>query len=527
MHIRCRRNPRIRPGWAPLVTAAVLTGILNGRATAVNRVTAAHEEEGRPARLGMFLENAERLGNAVTVRTPGARFTLVDKGAVSVRGRIPVSRAVASLRFEPPPEEPWVAGDADEDRAVVTVPGVEVEIHGDSLAQVRAREPRRLIVSACFSPEYHAAKDAARLLADEQGGFGIYPVGGDVTLSREDLRLARETQGPPHPVLVYDLARGAELWISIFPPRPADPRRLPQSIAHEGHAAPFPDAAYPSTAIVEDAARHCQIFALHAYFWEEAPDEVKPTEGKYVGRRCSWLTPRHEPADPVRWTRLVEDVHRCGMKLVVYLSPYYSTAPDIFAEMRRVLDAYDVDGFYFDGVSMDLRRSYEVLRRAREILGDDRILYVHASSDPFRSMTLFCPTLDAYADFVLRGEAGRGGLPLDTFLRYVVSGWNLGNDVGVWCYYGSNGEPGSATGVPSPEHIEAALRNHGRIWRRSGWADRATGPAGDGAGRGGTSSGGGGDIASFDRLYGPGLEALVRREAREGKLRIAEPKGSR
>ena len=187
--------------------------------------------------------------------------------------------------------------------------------------------------------------------------------------------------------------------------------------------------------------------------------------------------------------RVRDEAHKRGMKVVVYLSPYYSTAPDIFAEMQRVLNEYKVDGLYFDGISMDFRKSYAVIRRAREILGDNRILYVHCSSDPLYDGRIYCPFIDTYADYILRGEPGVWGLKLDDFLRWTLSGYNISNAVGYWCYYGSNQQQGydaelspsrasTSRSVPTTEPIDAALRNKVYIWRQGqGWSsaqDRKT-----------------------------------------------------
>jgi glycogen synthase len=37
----------------------------------------------------------------------------------------------------------------------------------------------------------------------------------------------------------------------------------------------------------------------------------------------------------------------------------------------------------------------------------------------------------------------------------------------MWCYYGSMGESGYHFIVPTSEHIDAAIRNHVRLWRQS------------------------------------------------------------
>jgi hypothetical protein len=256
--------------------------------------------------------------------------------------------------------------------------------------------------------------------------------------------------------------------------------REAEQVAHEGRPRPFPEAAYPSTEILEDAARHCRVLALHAYFWAAGPRRVDLRAGRYALRRRPWTTSRHVPADPERFARVKEDARRLGMKLVVYLSPRYSTAPDLFGEMRRVLDEYGVDGLYLDGISDDFRRNDEVVRRTREILGPDRILYLNASSEPFGTPRVHCPFIDSHADYVLRGDSGRGGLPLAKFLRYAVSGHDISNAVGLWCHYGSSGSLLPVERAPSARHVAAALANHVRLWRRSVW---------------------GAALAEFDRAY--------------------------
>ncbi len=211
-----------------------------------------------------------------------------------------------------------------------------------------------------------------------------------------------------------------------------------------------------------------------------------------------WRTARHVPSNMDEFHRVRDEVHRNGMKFVVYVSPFYSEAPDIFVEMRRVLNEYQVDGFYFDGIANDFRDSYRIIRRAREIVGKDRILYVHDSLwDSYNGLVYF-PFVDTYADYILRGEGGRLGLGLQDFLRWVVSGYNIGNAVGYWVYYGSNIDDPSeqpydyqTDQVPTTMHINAALRNEARIWRTmQAWGDQP------------------GELERFDREYYGGLESL-------------------
>jgi hypothetical protein len=222
------------------------------------------------------------------------------------------------------------------------------------------------------------------------------------------------------------------------------------------------------------------------------PEALKPKTGKYAGRPNPWLTDRHMPSDMKEFVRMRDEAHRLGMKFVVYLSPYYSTAPDIVAEMKRVIEEYQVDGLYFDGVSNDFRKSYRIVRQARQLLGDDGILYIHCSTDPLGSARVYCPFVDTYADYILRGEAGRADLSLAQFLRWTISGRNISNAVGYWCYYGSTGKPGYVNQLPTAQDIQSTLAAGARLWRTAqSWSQS------------------GADIGSFDQAYYGRLKAAA------------------
>jgi hypothetical protein len=90
-----------------------------------------------------------------------------------------------------------------------------------------------------------------------------------------------------------------------------------------------------------------------------------------------------------------------------------------------------MDGLYFDGISHDILESYDMIRTARNVVGDGS-LYVHCTSDPV-SKNLFCPFIDTHADYILRAEHATA--LSDSYLRYVISGTNISNSIGHLCYY--------------------------------------------------------------------------------------------
>ena len=340
------------------------------------------------------------------------------------------------------------------ERPLVALRGIDAcerNVRDDSVLVLRARRATEIAIDVRFEPTYRARHRGRFMVADDHGGVGVYPLRPRLVTRTASLRLDA----------------GEEAWISAFPPRPRSPLRESQRIAHEGRPTPFPDGAYPGVGVIAESAEHCQVFCLHAYFWRACDPADRPRIGRYAGRRCSWRTRRHEPDDPARFAELRDAVREHGMEFVVYLSPQHSRAPDIEFEMERVIEEYDVDGLYLDGVAADLPTLYRVVRRTREILGPRRILYLNATDQPFGTPRVYAPFVDAQCDFVLRGDAGRGGLSRDTFLRYAVSGRNISNAVGVWCHYGSAGRPVLRERMPGADDVCAAQAAGATVWRRS------------------------------------------------------------
>lgn len=431
------------------------------------------------ANLGMRIELVTQQGAVTAITTTGAKFQIDRQGTIRCWQRIPREREVLNVDFRKPLGRTRIESN-DGFSCTISCAVGELTFHGDSLVILKPNGNSKVVFKGLFAPAYHFEKQGRWISMDEEGGFGIYPVA-------EISAVVPERFAPPWEI-AYDFRSGDEAWLSVFPPRPFNWQRAHQAIEHdsmteEDNTAHVEGAgAYPSNAQIQNAARHCKVLALHASIWQDAPEELKAQRTpivhtqKYLGHPQPWLSAKHIPLNMNEFVRTRDEAHRDGMKVVVYLSPYYSAAPDIFAEMQRVVDEYKLDGLYFDGISMDFRKSYAVIRRAREILGDDRILYVHCSSDPLRDGRIYCPFIDTYADYILRGEAGVWGQKLDEFLRWTISSYNIGNSVGYWCYYGSNKQQGYGGGtpksgtyidlVPSPENVDAAVRNKVFIWRQ-------------------------------------------------------------
>jgi hypothetical protein len=419
---------------------------------------------------GMRIESATQKQGVITVITTGAKFQIDSRGAIHCWQRIPRERRVLGVRFAQA-VGPFRIEKRDGFSCTVSCPGAVLTFHGDSLVILKLKENLKASFTGLFSPAYHFEKGGKWILIDKDGGFGIYPVAEKTTSAPVFSKLPWN--------IAYEFTTGDEAWLSVFPPRPYNWNRAFEAIEHDAYDAADP---YPTNDQIAEAAKYCKVLALHANIWRDIPESAKqklsqiPRYKHYIHGPMPFASAKHVPINMKEFIRVRDEAHKRGMKVVVYVSPYYSTAPDIFAEMRRVLNEYKLDGLYFDGISMDFRMSYAIIRRAREILGNDRILYVHCSTDPLGDSRIYCPFIDTYADYILRGEAGVRGMKLQPFLRWTISGYNISNAVGYWCYYGSNKQQGYNAGapragkyfdtVPTAEHIDAAIRNKAFIWRQ-------------------------------------------------------------
>jgi hypothetical protein len=413
--------------------------------------------------MGMGIEDVIVEDGAFCILTPGCAVNLDKEGLLHVRQRIGADRELLTLRIEAH-YAPWRIGARTPFRCVLEGNGLRVTVQGDSVLVFECQQNMKLAFQGYFDPAYNRHLRGNRLLLDASGGCGFFGIPPRTT--------ELDQAGTPWTFRSHQ-ARWDELWVSVCPPRPEDDRRMNQSISHDLLYYMLKDGEivdrYPSRATLEEIGRNCQILALHEEIWKDAPPWAEDPPGGLYEHPKPWETDRHTPMDEAQFTRMRDEAHQLGIKVVPYCSPYYCNAPDILGEFERVLNEYQMDGLYFDGwcpMRDDFRVGYYLMRQARALLGD-RILYLHSSTDPFGSVDLYPPFVFAYADFCLRGESGRGDSDLDAFLRYTVSGHQISSSAGMWCYYGSMGESGYHFIVPTSEHIYAAIRNHVRLWRQS------------------------------------------------------------
>jgi hypothetical protein len=399
------------------------------------------------AQFGMRVEDARASDSGVTIRTTGADFVFEPaSGSLNLSQRLARERSAASVAF-PPGCLDNLKLEGSESGAVLLSAGggrLKLRINGDSLLMLQSSEPLTLTCSVAFRPAVVRQFRGNVMFLDECGGFGAYPATG-----HEPVCVVTGNR------IRYEFAAGQVLWISVAPPRPY---RWEQSLRdrvvwhHDrilmGH---LNETGYPTDSEIEAWSRYGNLLLQQSevMLWKDWSLRFIPRDGV------------------AEFERVVRTCRRFGMRNYVYTSPFYFLPgtgledkamntfenftgfspgdgrgvnwPLFVEEIRRVMREYRPAGLYFDGIYNNVVRTYIVARKGREAVGDDGILEYHATLDagPCQHTPpgggLFLPQIDAYFDFILRGEGQHDEYKKDEFLRYTVSTYNISNSIGVLC----------------------------------------------------------------------------------------------
>ena len=132
---------------------------------------------------------------------------------------------------------------------------------------------------------------------------------------------------------------------------------------------------------------------------------------------------------------MIATCHELGMQVVLYSNTeaegrlWYGADTDAyFAHLRAVTEEYGIDGWYFDGVFTrdPWSEAYSFMRRVRELVGPDGIIYNHCTlNPPLTRDDLYLPHVDTYANFLLRGEGQMIRGVTDPYLRWVVGSYRI------------------------------------------------------------------------------------------------------
>jgi hypothetical protein len=405
-------------------------------------------------RKGMRFTRIAEDADGITVETTGARYLFrtgrPDKPGAGgsivctqiLNGVREVARLDCSIPFDRLSLESGDVAQSDEDLDAACVLNaipfdsscafLRIEVHRDSLLEITSTEPLVLTVSTEFVAEYHADTRGHLLLIDPRGGLGAYAYRG--LLNREVTHIGTPPAGTWN--VRYQFDRECRFLFAVFPARQFNVEQYyGECIVHHGTIRPCVVPPFPTDAMLERASAHTRVLVLHEGLWAgkltRAGKEVRTVADIYA--EGAYASYDYRPSDENELLRTIATAHRLGMKVIPYMSPFYSSARErvYWDKVRERLDQYGMDGLYFDGISLDILESYRVIREARRAVGDG-CLYVHCTSDPV-SRNVFCPFIDTYADYILRAEQETA--LSNPYLRYVISGYNVSNAIGQLCYY--------------------------------------------------------------------------------------------
>lgn len=395
---------------------------------------------GHPSRMGMRVEHAAATDAMIVVITTGAKLQFTRDGSQLIcRQRIPEERELVRFEFDPP------LGGAgglridhrDEDVCVLRGADCAVSINPDGLIALGTNRSIEITATSAIVPRHYVTASDNLLAIDEQGGFGIYP---EQRLEYESepsifTQLPENTSQPSWQATLK--ARPPKLVaLGVFPPRPFPWRQSFETrIAHSNR--------YPPDEQIRWMARYCNVLVLHQNIYRGGS-----SSGPYI------------IDDDDEYLRVIATAHDAGMQVLPYFNPGAYTDRNLhnqIALLRRHKERYGTDGFYFDGLGRgdEWPWSYEFIRTIRDMVGD-AVIYTHCTlNPPINTTTLYCPFIDTYSDFLLRGEGQRINGIHDPYLRYVVGTYNISNAIATL-------KGDKMEGASEREQLQAMLDLNGR-----------------------------------------------------------------
>jgi hypothetical protein len=409
------------------------------------------------AQCGMTVESAVANNNTVRVLTTGAEI-VVDNGAgiIALRQRIGHARPVAALRIGTPLSGVRVTHQGPGFvRIAVEKPSMTLRVNGDSLLLLQTHQRLPVVVERKILPAWHASWKTNHLVVDEFGGFALYC---------SDLAQNDGFNPLQADLAHYALPANAVLCVGVCPPRayPWD-RSLKEHVVWHWSA----ERAYPPDRELDtwQADGNVALLQSEVLLWKDWNLDFVPRLGV------------------AEFERVRKKTRELGMRLVVYTSPYYflkgtsqekqavndkpgvcpgavtngENMPLFLDAIRRVMRDLKPDGLYFDGQYIENPAAlYALARESRRIVGEKGLLEWHSTGEvgPFSSR-MYMPHADVYTDIQLRGECQDAAYGDFDYLRFVVSGYNVHNVVGVLC-----NNSGKMLTMPT---LEALLQANGRL----------------------------------------------------------------
>jgi hypothetical protein len=379
---------------------------------------------------GMQIENLHVEGKVSILTTTGGVFHVdLEKGTIEIKQRIGKERILAKVMLDKDwlkvLSSPAVNG-FDCTWEGISAKSPRMVIAGDSA--IRFYNIEKLYVNLQFSPMYHKVSESCGglLTMDNDGGLVIAP---PKLSSRNNWPETFENN-------LWELSANdplSLLFIGVCPPRHFD---WDASFNHNVHYSSHTQR-YPTDEQIIAYSKFAAVLEMHSWVWQNRYDEnaIDADGNKFSlwydfssrAQNYKWI-----PDDEAELRRVVKTARAHGLKVVPYVNFFreeyrYTANGDVLnawmAELKRLKETYDFDGFYLDGLyPMDPELSYMAARALRELVGNDGWLTLHDT----RPRGYYFPFINTYMDFIITSEHA-------SFNRWKSTSYKISNAVAsVW-----------------------------------------------------------------------------------------------
>ncbi len=397
--------------------------------------------------IGMKIKNVVFNKDAFLISTTGARFEYIA-GTLKIYqglGDELSRRLICSIKIKRP--EVFENVESNEDHVLLSAKNINIGIYGDSTCILAPKTKTDVSFEGNFKPDYEGRHKDSFVLIDNTGGIGIYPQRHESGYKTGQVKLGEKNWS-----VNYQLNPNQRVMISTFPPRKFDfEKSCRNRIAHTGgifiKKTNTSTGILPSDDVIKQWGKYINIICIHC-------TGLYPHSGVMGRSSYSWFSKRipgmwsfggpYKPVKPSELHRVVKTAHSLGMKVVVYSSPFYyyksNDADAFFDDVKQIVTKYNLDGMYVDspyrdkvyptGAILDDKiKGWELMRRIRQLIGPDGILYYHGSGD--RSPVAAVPNIDALCDFTLYGENVPFNSFKDDYIQYQVRKFGISNTIGM------------------------------------------------------------------------------------------------
>ena len=369
---------------------------------------------GRPSKFKMAVENVIQADQVFEITTTGAVYRLdALSGTLACHQRGESTRLVSTFYFKNPLGKLAIK-QKNADICVLQGESISVGFHGDSLILIATNEPLHFRVKSSIGAKHFRYTDQHLLAIDDIGGFCIMPYNRQkyYTTGSQLIKIPEGTEIEGWQA-GFNIGARDMVGIAVFPPKKFEWKRSFDLRIVMTINLPSPDA-------LRAYSEHATVLSLFTGIYNGNPEERY--HAPYMVRNAEKL---HQT---------IRQAHNLGMKVILYRHPmsYLWDGWDVdsaIADMKNFQAEFGFDGWYLDGLFFNRPwlDSWRFIRMLRNEVGDG-VIYTHCTRNPpLQSIELYCPFIDAYSDFLLRGEGQDIFGPGDPYLRYVVGTYGISN----------------------------------------------------------------------------------------------------